>query len=510
MSQTVQETLKLTIPVTRKYASRIIGKNGVTIKGIIRDAGNNTRILYDDTKDELNIISINKNSLKIAVKAIMNIIKLVDNPESETSNNKSNDDKIEIKDSRYANILKSSSSNNNNNNQIVETKKTVHYNNEQIVETKKIDYSNILKSSPINNNQIVDAKKSYYTKDIVQPNKTDYSKVNKLEIPRAKRISSQYSIHPDIIKARLIYQIIGPKGETIQNLNKSIGGNCNINCSDSHYLIEVNNETALRKAKDLLNRLERKILNDPKNEQIIAELTGFHKLVDTKGRIILEYVNDPSDLIQIYKEKEQIRYKLARKLNKPLEQITENLINDEYNIMYNIENIENNSKQVSCESLKNSLNDITETVLSPSYIKSFMYSKWNDDNGLIMIKNELPNISSKLNEISLKIQKANDIKNALARRQEAFEEECRKVSLEDVLGYDDDESVNTSYINNEMDISNDDINDLSFNEDEFIPSNKPSVNRMDDNDKYLDYLEDLITNQNKINVNEYCGYLQGL
>jgi hypothetical protein len=489
MSQTVQETLKLTIPVTRKYASRIIGKNGVTIKGIIRDAGNNTRILYDDIKEELNIISINKSSLKIAVKAIMNIIKLVDNPESETSNNKSNDDKIEIKDSRYANILKSSSSNNNN----------------QIVETKKIDYStdtrnvNILKSPLSNNNQIVDAKKPYYTKDIVEIKKTDYSKVNKLEIPKGKRISCQYGIHPDIIKARLIYQIIGPKGETIQNLNKSIGGNCNINCSDSHYLIEVNNETALRKAKDLLNRLERRILNDPQNEEIIAKLTGFHKLVDTKGRIILEYVNDPSDLIQIYKEKEQIRYKLARKLNKPLGQISEDLINAEYNIMYNNENIENNSKEVSRESLKNSLNDVSETKLSPSYIKSFMYSKWNDDNGLIMIKNELPNISSKLNAISLKIQKANDIKNAIARRQEQFEEECRKVSLEDVLGYDDDESVNTGYINNEMDISSDDINDISFNEEEFIPCNKSVIDRMDDNDEYLDYLQDLISNENKSN-----------
>jgi hypothetical protein len=498
MSALEQSTFKVTIPVPNKLISRIFGKNGDNIKKIAKDAGNQTRLLYDDNAEIMNIQSNDINSLKIAAKAIAVIL----NNEKKSANrhtdkpivDKTNNSVNKPSDSKSVNnipVVNKNITNQNIISNINDEHKAQHHNGR---------YLDVLKPSNNNNKKVALATKSE------QP-VTQNTNVKKVEIPRATRVIKEVRIHPDIIKAELIYQIIGPKGSNIKKICETVGRNCNILCIDnSYYKIDVANEVLFKMAKDMIFKLEKDILNNAENEDIIAKARGYYILNYTNGIKEIVPYEDKSKLIEMYKKKENIRYQLANKMKVSINDIDDIMINDEYNRRYVNDNNENENKQMSIEEIQESFKTSPVTPISSASLRASMYSKWNDDLGIILMKNELPNSVNTLNTISNKLVKAKLLLNKQLDKQQKLEREIIQISLDSLLDdMDFNQSDDDDYYNNDLssnDISNinesfandsiidDDINDINFCE---------NHNKMSDYDEYDNYLDNF-AKENKLSM----------
>jgi hypothetical protein len=482
MSTPEQTTFKVTIPVPRKYASRIIGKNGDNIKKIAMDAGNQTRLLYNDTNETLDIQSSDLSSLKIAAKTIMTTINNIKN-------------NITINNTNNHSIDSSNNKNTITNNQQLVNK----INDDEKVEKRSPRYLDVLKTSSCNNIKEVQTAK---VKKTVQNYNEQTTTAKKIEIPRATRIIKEIPIHPDITKAQLIYQIIGAKGANIQKICKSIGKNCNILCvNNSHYKIDVANEISFKMAKDMLIKLENQILNNPENEHILAEARGYYIRTYTNGIKLMEPFEENAKLIEMYKKKENIRYQLASNMNKHINEIDDVMINQEYDRRYN-KDTSNSNTLMTIEEIQASFKSVPVSPTSTASIRMNMYSKWNDDFGIILMKNELPNTTNTINTISHKlIQNKNKRDRLLLARQQLVEKQIIQISLDSLL---DDMEQSIDYDDNDISISPNDyssIDDDTIN-DSIIEDDLQDIdfcenhNKMAEYDEYDNYLFNLAKQNN--------------
>jgi hypothetical protein len=320
-----------------------------------------------------------------------------------------------------------------------------------------------------------------------------HSKV--VEIPSYnRRIIKEFRIHPELVKAKLIYQIIGKKGCNIQDICKSIGRHTNIVCNDNgYYNIDTANEISYKKAIDLLTHLERKILNNPENEYVLAQARGYYILTYSNGRKVMIPFEESESLIQIYKDREQIRYKLASKLNIRPYDIDDDLITKEYNRMYKLNIDVENKLSLSIDDIKASLEIAQASPLSQSSIKMNMYSKWNDDLGIMMIKSDLTDTCKVINRKSNNLKYIKSQKKSELDKQRALELEIVNVDLASILDdsdliFDDDnnndnlDTLELSYSpRNDDSILEDDLQDIDFSENHKMA---------DMNDEYLSAFAD--------------------
>jgi hypothetical protein len=494
MSNLAQSIFRVTIPVSKNHIRVIIGKNGETIKKIALDSGNNTKLLYNDETQAIDIQSPNLASLKIAAKAVVTIVNDLSKPVK--SDNKK---EVEKEKPRYLNALKSS---NKKEQQLANVETTA---NKQVTSAKQS--ANVETTA---NKQVTSAKtikvpqKPSTTSSTTQSttvssstpaSSTSYKAHSKVvEIPSTnRRIIKEFRIHPELVKAKLLYQIIGKKGCNIQEICKSIGRHTNIVCNDDgNYIIDTANEISYKKVIDLLTRLERKILNNPENEYILAQTRGYYIRTYSNGRKVMELFEESEGLIQIYKDREQIRYKLASKLKVEPSEIYDYMITDEYNRMYKLNIGSENKLSISIDDIKASLQSAPTTPLSQSSIKMNMYSKWNDDFGIIMIKNELPETCKVINHKSINLKHIRAQKMNELDKQRALELEIVNVDLASILDdsdliFDDDNNDNLDTLElsdsptNDDSILEDDLRDIDFGENHTMA---------DMNDEYLNAFAD--------------------
>jgi hypothetical protein len=215
-----------------------------------------------------------------------------------------------------------------------------------------------------------------------------------------KEIKS-FNIHPDILKADLVYQIIGPKGSYIQEIIAKVGRGCNIKCNkDGKYVVEVESKTGLNIAYDLLMKRERIILTNPENKDTIDRSRGYRLIKVGKGKYNMEYIGQDYSLIDIYKKKESVRYWLSKNKNIPLYDVKEEDIEEEYNNFYNYYETKEEPKKVDIEQL------IEEMKSMPIVIPvKEMKTIWNDKEKVNTIKDDLPEIAGKLNILHYKLKK---------------------------------------------------------------------------------------------------------
>jgi hypothetical protein len=215
-----------------------------------------------------------------------------------------------------------------------------------------------------------------------------------------KEIKS-FNIHPDILKADLVYQIIGPKGSYIQEIIAKVGRGCNIKCNkDGKYVVEVESKTGLNIAYDLLMKRERIILTNPENKDTIDRSRGYRLIKVGKGKYNMEYIGQDYSLIDLYKKKESVRYWLSKNKNIPLYDVKEEDIEEEYNNFYNYYETKEEPKKVDIEQL------IEEMKSMPIVIPvKEMKTIWNDKEKVNTIKDDLPEIAGKLNILHYKLKK---------------------------------------------------------------------------------------------------------
>jgi hypothetical protein len=483
MSASEQLTFSLTIPVPHKYIGCIFGKNGENIKKIATDAGNQTYLSYDDATEVMNISSYDMTSAKFAGKAILTII----NGERKSTTNKTNTKPINKPTTKP--ISKPISKNNDTNKQVIS-----QVDDDRKVQQPKTRYLDVLKPSNNSNYNHTDGYNVKKT-DTQRLSSTDKSNLKKAEIPRATRIIKHIRIHPDIIKAGLIYQIIGSKGSNIKQICEAVGRNCNILCIDnSYYKIDVANEVLFKMSKDLLIKLENQVLNNPENEDTIARARGYYIINFTNGKKEIIPYEEKCKLIEMYKKKETIRYQLANKMNVHINDIDDCMIDEEYNSRY-IKDDRDNTPLMTVEEIQESFKSVPVSPTSSASIRMNMYSKWNDELGIILMKNELPNSVNTINNLTkLIVNKRLLDKERKLQKQQQLEKEIIELSLDslldemeldmDVFEDDGEQSDNDTTSNNSISVNDtimdDDLNDIDFCE------NHNTMADYDEYDKYLD------------------------
>jgi hypothetical protein len=237
------------------------------------------------------------------------------------------------------------------------------------------------------------------------------------------------------------------------------------------YKIDTANEISFNKVIDLLTRLERKILNNPDNEYVLAQARGYYIRTYSNGRKVMEPFEESEGLIQIYKDREHIRYQLASKLNVQPTEIYDDMITAEYNRKYKINYTNDKKVSMSIDEIKASLETTPSSPLSQSSIKMNVYSKWNDDFGIIMIKNELPQTCKVINHKSINLKYIKAQQKRELDKQRALELEIVNIDLASILDdtdimiddNDDLQSLELSFSpDNDDNIMADDLQDIDF------------------------------------------------
>jgi hypothetical protein len=393
------------IPITNKdIIGDIMGVDGDRMKRIAEVAGSNTRIQYDHNKAKFIVTSDKEQSLRVACEKIVEIIKR----QSPTK-------------------------------KVVKLEEKVVAKTDQKGENDKVTYVDKIKSAkPIEKKVLVKKtdKQANYKQDKVEEKKSEY-------------MSEEMAIHPDIIKANLVNQMIGSKGVIISEIIQKVGKGSKIAIMETVYKIEAYKEKSIIMLKSLLKKREHEILTNEKNQAKLVKVRGYYLRQADKGKIYIEIVDNKNSIIEIQKKKDNIRYQLSKKQNIDINQVSESDINEEFNNMYKQkEDKENISEEVS---KKDDFISLITTPIKP------IETVWNNSEILMDILNELPKTTEILNHITAK-----NHKNMLInKRLEEIESEYQNVNISYLLNEDDDEEEDVYSDENEI---SDVVNDISFDE----------------------------------------------
>lgn len=294
-----------------------------------------------------------------------------------------------------------------------------------------------------------------------------------------------FNIHPDILKANLVYQVIGPKGAYIQEMINTVGRGCNIVCSShGQYMVEAESKNGLNMAYDLLMKRERIILTNPDNKETIDYCRGYRLIKNKKGKQIIEYIGQEHSLIDVYKKKETVRYWLSKNKNIPLYEVEEADIEEEYKSFYKIKEEQEEPQTFDLEKLKEEMKS-APAVATVTEINTV----WNNTETVNSIKDELPEITAKLNVLHYKLQK---------QKLESLEDEVLLLDLSQVMDYDgnesdeDEDENEVEYMSFEDDykqtVSTDELPEFTYEEETTIE--EPEYDETDDEEYYEDEYDD--------------------
>jgi hypothetical protein len=248
--------------------------------------------------------------------------------------------------------------------------------------------------------------------------------------PVIKKVNDIFNIHPDILKANLVYQVIGPKGSYIHEMTNTVGRGCNIICNqDGKYEVEAESKKGLNIAYDLLMKRERIILTNPYNKERIDRSRGYRLIKNKKGQRTIEYIGQEHSLIDIYRKKETVRYWLSKNNNIPLYEVEEKDIEEEYERFYNDNQDKKEAKTFNLEQLKEEMKG-TPVTIPAKEIKTI----WNNSDKVQTIKDELPEITERLNILHHKLNK---------KRLETLEDSLVILDISDIMDSDYDEDEDT-------------------------------------------------------------------
>jgi hypothetical protein len=244
-------------------------------------------------------------------------------------------------------------------------------------------------------------------------------------------IKESISIHPDIVKADLAYQMIGSKGKVISEIIKKVGKGSKVFLDEDKYVIECHTQDSIDKLTDLLRKKERDILNSPENKDILAKIRGYVLKPGQKGKVYIELVSANWSLIEVLKKKESIRYQLSKKYEIHMDEVDENDVEKEFNNKYNRE------EKPKPEVKKTVDDDKFETFIKSPERK--LSTVWENKTILQEIVNELPETTVLLNKISIK----NHLKMMIEQRKKEIEEEMENeyinISVDDLMSEENED-----------------------------------------------------------------------